>query len=216
MPTAETVPRLDDAGIGMETGAERTGRLGQDIFVCGLWSETVGVAITAVHHETNVVVAGESLGGLHVGGIDQGRVFQGLVARIVGQIPQRTGEEAGGPEVDAAFRHFAVLAHRVGHHGLAVLALRGGLHHQGVLLCSKRHVVFDKRLLLGHILCACRKGAGQAEKHQFEFVLHCVLGFCVVWLEKHYFLLMVTRRGCCMAVISCRITCCHTVKSGTS
>ena len=40
--------------------------------------------------------------------------------------------------------------------------------------------------------------------------------FIKVFVEKHYFLLMVTRRGCCMAVISCRITCCQTVKSGTS
>ena len=69
MPTAKSVPRLDDICFRTEARTERSCRFHQNVFVAGLWSEAVSVAVTTIHHKADVVVIGESLRRFHLSSI---------------------------------------------------------------------------------------------------------------------------------------------------
>lgn len=105
---AHEVPAADDARHGREPSGEdpRRGVDGFEVFL--LAGDPVGVAETAVHLESQVVVRAFLFEGIEFEGVFFGQFAECLVAGILIYIPERAGIESAAPPADVGRDEFSV------------------------------------------------------------------------------------------------------------
>lgn len=105
---AHEVPAADDARHGREPSGEdpRRGVDGFEVFL--LAGDPVGVAETAVHLESQVVVRAFLFEGIEFEGVFFGQFAECLVAGILIYIPERAWIESAAPPADVGRDEFSV------------------------------------------------------------------------------------------------------------
>ena len=109
---AHEVPAADDARHGREPSGEdpRRGVDGFEVFL--LAGDPVGVAETAIHLESQVVVRAFLFEGIEFEGVFFGQFAECLVSGILIYIPERAGIESAAPPADVGRDEFSVGVHR--------------------------------------------------------------------------------------------------------
>ena len=108
-PAFVRVPRHNHAGLGLKPRRQRTRRLNQHVPVCRIAGDSVTVAVTASHSESDVVIRSQVFDPFESFGLFRRARFP---LRITGQLvqkPQRTGEETADPPFVSAVTVHPVL-----------------------------------------------------------------------------------------------------------